>query len=148
MGRGEGRPRLLGIAARCAKGWNVVWRITPEDYAGRLGGVRAACEQVGRDPATFGLSVGLYGIAGRTEEEARATYERARAGFPGDAMHDETWATWRADTLSGSIDQIRERADAFAGLGATELIVSPWALPFTIVEPEQVDLFADALLDR
>jgi hypothetical protein len=63
-------------------------------------------------------------------------------------MHDETSATWRADTLSGSIGQIRERADAFAALGVTELIVSPWALPFTIAEPEQVDLFAEALLDR
>ena len=145
---GKGGPRLLDIAARSATGWNVVWRIAPEDYAGRLGGVRAACERAGRDPATFGLSVGLYGIAGRTEDEARAAFERAKTGFPGDAMHDETWATWRADTLSGSIGQIRERADAFAALGVTELIVSPWALPFTIAEPEQVDLFAEALLDR
>ena len=145
---GKGGPRLLDIAARSATGWNVVWRVTPEEYARRLGGVRAACEEVGRDPATFGLSVGLYGIAGRTEDEARAAFERARAGFPGDAMREETWASWRADTLSGSIRQIRERADAFAKLGVAELIVSPWALPFTIAEPEQVDLFAEALLDR
>jgi hypothetical protein len=26
--------------------------------------------------------------------------------------------------------------------------VSPWVLPFTIAEPAQVDLFAEALLDR
>jgi len=145
---GRGGPRLLRIAARSGAGWNVVWRITPEDYAGRLQGVRDACANAGRDPATFGLSVGFYGIAGRTEDEARATFERAKASFPGDAMHDETWESWRADTLSGSIEQIRERADAFAALGVNELIVSPWTLPFTIAEPEQVDLFAEALLPR
>jgi hypothetical protein len=63
-------------------------------------------------------------------------------------MRDETWSTWRADTLSGSVDQVRERADAFSGLGVTDLVVSPWALPFTIAEPEQVDLFAEALVGR
>jgi probable F420-dependent oxidoreductase len=145
---GKGGPRLLRAAARSGAGWNVVWRITPQDYAGRLQGVRDACATVGRDPATFGLSVGFYGIAGRTEDEARATFERAKAAFPGDAMREETWETWRADTLSGSIEQIRERADAFANLGANELIVSPWALPFTVAEPEQVALFAEALLQR
>jgi len=145
---GKGGPRLLRMAARSATGWNVVWRITPEDYAGRLQGVRDACAAAGRDPATFGLSVGFYAIAGRTEDEARATFERAKAAFPGDAMCDETWESWRADTMSGSIDQIRERAEMFAALGVDELIVSPWALPFTIAEPEQVDLFASALLQR
>ena len=145
---GKGGPRLLRLAARAATGWNVVWRIAPPDYAGRLQNVRNACAGADRDPATFGLSVGLYGIAGANEDDARATFERARAAFPGDAMREETWDSWRADTLSGSVEQIRERADAFAALGVTECIVSPWTLPFTIAEPEQVDLFAEALLDR
>ena len=47
--------------------------------------------------------------------------------------------------MSGSIEQVRERADAFAALGVSDLVVSPWALPFTIAEPEQLDLFAEAL---
>jgi alkanesulfonate monooxygenase SsuD/methylene tetrahydromethanopterin reductase-like flavin-dependent oxidoreductase (luciferase family) len=122
--------------------------MSPEDYAERLTDVRDACAAVGRDPATFGLSIGFYGIAGRTEDEARATFERAKAAFPGDAMREETWESWRADTLSGSIEQIRERSEAFAALGTDELIVSPWALPFSVIEPEQVDLFAEALLAR
>jgi hypothetical protein len=63
-------------------------------------------------------------------------------------MRAETWETWREDTLSGSVEQVRERADAFAGLGVGDLIVSPWTLPFTVAEPEQVDLFAEALLSR
>jgi probable F420-dependent oxidoreductase len=145
---GKGGPRLLRLAATAAAGWNTVWRMSPTAYAAALDDVRRACARADRDPATFGLSLGLYGIVGRTEPEARATFERARAGFPGDAMRAETWETWRADTLSGSIEQVRERADAFAGLGVGDLIVSPWTLPFTVAEPEQVDLFAEALLSR
>ena len=115
---GKGGPRLLRLAARSGD------RLE-RGVADRARGVRrASCDDVarsvcgeGRDPATFRRSVGLYGIAGATEDEARAAFERAKAGFPGDAMRDETWESWRADTLSGSIEQIRERADAFAALG-------------------------------
>ncbi|MEP6759136.1 MAG: LLM class flavin-dependent oxidoreductase [Actinomycetota bacterium] len=145
---GKGGPRLLRLAARSATGWSAVWRIEPVAYEASLERVRAACAEADRDPATFGLSIGLYGIAGRTEEEARATFERARAAFPGDAMREETWESWRADTLSGSLEQIRERAEAFGALGVGELIVSPWTLPFTVREPEQVGLFAEALIRR
>jgi alkanesulfonate monooxygenase SsuD/methylene tetrahydromethanopterin reductase-like flavin-dependent oxidoreductase (luciferase family) len=145
---GKGGPRLLAAAARWAHGWNTVWRMAPDGYADALAGVGEACAAVGRDPATFGLSLGLYGTVGRTDADAEAAFERARAAFPGDAMRGETWASWRSDTLSGSIEQVRARADAFAALGVTDLIVSPWALPFTIAEPEQVELFAEALVAR
>jgi alkanesulfonate monooxygenase SsuD/methylene tetrahydromethanopterin reductase-like flavin-dependent oxidoreductase (luciferase family) len=122
--------------------------MAPDAYADALGGVRDACSNAGRDRSTFGLSLGLYGTIGRTEQEAESAFERARASFPGDAMRDETWESWRADTLSGSIEQVRERADSFAALGVGDLVLSPWALPFTIAEPEQVDLFAEALVRR
>jgi alkanesulfonate monooxygenase SsuD/methylene tetrahydromethanopterin reductase-like flavin-dependent oxidoreductase (luciferase family) len=145
---GKGGPRLLRAAARWAHGWNTVWRMAPDAYADQVAAVRDACAAVERDPATFGLSIGLYGTIGRTEADAEAAFERARTTFPGDAMRDESWATWRDDTVSGSVDQVRERSDAFAALGVTDLVVSPWALPFTIAEAEQVDLFAEALVGR
>ncbi len=145
---GKGGPRLLRAAARWASGWNTVWRMAPDAYADVVVAVRDACAAVERDPATFRLSLGFYGSIGRTEADAEAAFERARAAFPGDAMRDETWASWRADTLSGSIDQVRDRVDAFVSLGVTDVIVSPWALPFTIAEPEQVELFAEALVGR
>jgi probable F420-dependent oxidoreductase len=142
---GKGGPRLLRAAARWAHGWNLVWRTSPDAYREAVAGVRDVCAEVGRDPATFGLSVGLYGIAGRTEEEARAIFERARGSFPGNAMREETWDSWRADTLSGSLDQIRERAAQLEDAGASDLIVSPWTLPFAVIDANQVDLFAEAL---
>ncbi len=59
---GKGGPRLLRAAARWARGgtWCGGWR--PNAYADQVGAVRDACAAAARDPATFGLSLGLYGI--------------------------------------------------------------------------------------
>jgi probable F420-dependent oxidoreductase len=143
---GKGGPRLLRLAARHADGWNVVWRMSPEAYARKVSDVRAACETEGRDPATFRLSVGLYSLIGEDEAAARAVFERGRAAAPGNAMADDDEETWRADTLSGTSEQILERIAAFETLGVEEIIVSPWVLPFAIHEPEQVELFAERVI--
>ncbi|MEP7059756.1 MAG: LLM class flavin-dependent oxidoreductase [Actinomycetota bacterium] len=143
---GKGGPRLLRLAATYAAGWNVVWRVAPGDYAGKVADVRAACERADRDPSTFRLSIGLYGVTGTDEGAAREAFERGRAAFPGGAMDTETWETWRADTLSGSPEQIIERVRAFEVLGVQEIVLSPWVLPFAAVEPEQVELFAERVI--
>ena len=143
---GKGGPRLLRLAARRADGWNVVWRISPEAYAPKVSDVRAACEAEDRDPATFGLSVGLYSLMGEDEAAARATFERGRAAAPGNAMAADDYESWRADTLSGTPEQVLERVGALESLGVREIIVSPWVLPFAIHEPEQVELFAERVI--
>jgi probable F420-dependent oxidoreductase len=143
---GKGGPRLLRLAARLADGWNTVWRMTPERYADKVADVRAACDAVGRDPAGFGLSIGLYSLIGEDEEAAMAAFERGRAAAPGDAMAADDYRSWRADTLSGTPEQILERVAAFESLGVRELIVSPWVLPFAIHEPHQVELFAEHVI--
>src|SRR5205809_3525407 len=83
---GMGGPRLLRLAARYATGWNVVWRVSPEDHAGRGADLAAACGREGRDPATFRRGGGLYGAIGRTGGDGRARLERARGPFPGQTM--------------------------------------------------------------
>jgi probable F420-dependent oxidoreductase len=143
---GKGGPRLLRLAARLADGWNVVWRMSPEAYGGKVSELRAACEAEGRDPSTFGLSVGLYSLIGEDEAAARAAFERGRAAAPGNSMAADDYATWFADTLSGTPEQILERVGAFEALGVREIIVSPWVLPFAIHEPEQVELFAERVI--
>lgn len=139
---GKGGPRLLRLAARLGAGWNVVWRVAPDTYAAKVADVREACESAGRDPSTFRLSVGFYGTVGSDEATARAAFERGRAAFPGDAMAGETWASWLADTLSGSPEQVVERVAAFEALGVEEIVLSPWVLPFTVMEEDQVEIFA------
>jgi probable F420-dependent oxidoreductase len=143
---GKGGPRLLRLAARFADGWNTVWRVSPEGYADKVADVRAACDAVERDPAGFGLSIGLYSLIGEDEEAAMAAFERGRAAAPGDAMAADDYRSWRADTLSGTPEQILERVAAFESLGVRELIVSPWVLPFAIHEPDQVELFAERVI--
>jgi probable F420-dependent oxidoreductase len=143
---GKGGPRLLRLAARHADGWNVVWRMSPEAYRDKVADVRRACEAVGRDPASFGLSVGLYSLIGEDEAAARAAFERGRAAAPGDAMAGDDRESWLADTLSGTPAQVLERVAAFEVLGVEEIVVAPWVLPFAIHEPEQVELFAEEVI--
>jgi alkanesulfonate monooxygenase SsuD/methylene tetrahydromethanopterin reductase-like flavin-dependent oxidoreductase (luciferase family) len=66
--------------------------------------------------------------------------------MPGDAMREETEASWRADTLSGTPDEVTERVRAFEALGVEEIVVAPWVLPFSVQEPEMVDLFAERVM--
>jgi len=143
---GKGGPRLLRLGARRADAWNVVWRMSPENYAPKVTDVKAACEAEDRDPATFGLSVGLYSLMGEDEAAAQAAFERGRAAAPGDAASGDDYGSWRADTLSGTPDQVLERVAAFEDLGVREIIVAPWVLPFAIHEPEQVELFAERVI--
>lgn len=143
---GKGGPRLLRLAARHADGWNVVWRMTPQDYAGKVDDVAAACEAEDRDPATFRRSIGLYALIAEDEAAAAALWERARTSMPGRALDDESWEDWRADTLSGTPEQVLERIAAFEALGVEELSVSPWVLPFALPEPEMLELIAERVI--
>jgi probable F420-dependent oxidoreductase len=143
---GKGGPRLLRLIARYADGWNVVWRVEPEDYAARAAAARAAFESAGRDPATLRLSVGLYTLVGADEVTARAAFERGRARFPGGAMDADTWESWRADTLSGTAEQVIERVRRFEEMGVEELVISPSVLPFSVDDPEILDVLAECVI--
>lgn len=143
---GKGGPRLLRLAARHADGWNAVWRWTPQAYGDRVAAARAACEVEGRDPSTFRLSVGLYSLLGETDGAFLEMFERGRSSMPGNAMRGETEASWRADTLSGTPEQVIERVRTFEALGVEEIVIAPWVLPFSVPEPEVVDLFAERVL--
>jgi len=143
---GKGGPRLLRLIAAYADGWNVVWRVDPRSYPARVEAARSAFEAAGRDPATLRLSVGLYSLVGDDEETARAAFDRGRARFPGDAMGDDTWASWRADTLSGSPEQVIERVRRFEELGVEELVISPSVLPFAVDDPASLDVLAEGVM--
>ena len=61
-------------------------------------------------------------------------------------MDADTWETWRADTLSGTPDQVIERVQRFEELGVEELVISPWVLPFAVDDPEALDVFAERVM--
>jgi probable F420-dependent oxidoreductase len=143
---GKGGERLLRLAASYAHGWNAAWRWTPDGFARRAAAAREACERVGRDPSSFHLSVGLYSLVGESEGAFRDVFRRARASMPGDALRDDTETTWLADTLSGTPDRVIDRVRLFEAIGVEEIVVAPWVLPFSLPEPEQLDLVAERVL--
>jgi probable F420-dependent oxidoreductase len=143
---GKGGPRLLRLAVRYGTGWNVVWRFEMAWYQRHVAAARRRCEDEGRDPSSFGLSVGFHTLLGENERAARAAFERGRAAMPGGAMDGDTYEGWRAETLSGTPDDAIEKVRALEGLGVEEVVVAPWVLPFAVPEPEQVELFAARVL--
>lgn len=143
---GKGGPRLLRIASRHADGWNAAWRWTPELYAERAAAARRACDRVGRDPATFRLSLGLFTVVGEDEADLRRRFELMGRRMPagvGDALGLDTL---RSECLAGTTDEVVERMAAFADLGVTELIVCPAPVWFALPDASMVDLFAERVL--
>jgi probable F420-dependent oxidoreductase len=67
-------PRMLRLTARYADSWNTAWHASPEKVSAAFDEMRAACADVGRDPATLGLTVSvpvafpeLGGVSSRSE---------------------------------------------------------------------------------
>ncbi len=143
---GKGGPRMLRLAASLADGWNVVWRVDPAGHAERILAAARACEKVDRDPSSLRSSIGFYSIVAETEAGARSAFEAWRSTFPGGAMAADTWESWCADTLSGSPEQAIERVGQMQDLGVQEIVVSPGVLPFTVLDPEMLDLIAERVI--
>lgn len=95
---GAGKPRMLRLTAEYADQWNTCWLGWPDDLPERKAKIDAACTEVGRDPATMALTVGVTVHVG---DEDRP--ERARA-------------------LSGSAEEVAAGLRAYADLGAKHLI--------------------------
>jgi probable F420-dependent oxidoreductase len=143
---GKGGPRLLRLAARHADGWNTVWRWTPEAYAGRAAAARDACERVGRDPATFRLSLGLYTIVGEDGSDVVRRYELMRERLPAGVVDAVPLDALRRDGLVGTPAEVLERLERFAALGVSDLVVGPAPVWFAMPDPSMLDLLADRVL--
>lgn len=65
-------PRMLRLTAEHADAWNTAWFGMPDDrLAQRLGAMRAACADAGRDPASLEVTVGITVKAEADEEWGR-----------------------------------------------------------------------------
>ncbi len=143
---GKGGPRLLGLVARLADGWNAAWRWTPETYAERVAAAREACERVGRDPATLRLSLGLFTVLGRDEADLERRYAVMAERLPAGVAGKMPLETLRRECLAGTPEQALERLGRFAELGVEELIVSPAPIWFALPDPSTLDLVAETII--
>jgi probable F420-dependent oxidoreductase len=141
-GKGD---RLLALIAACADGWNTCWVWTPEAYRERLEVLERACDAAGRDPATVTRSVGLYALCGEDERDLARRFERLRALTPAGVLDRTTLDEWRVGRLVGTIDEVREQAVGWSGLGVETIVVGPGAVPFAVTTVDDVELLAEAL---
>lgn len=145
---GKGGPRLMRVVAETADGWNTVWRWTPQAYAERLSVLRRACERVGRDVATVRLSVGLLCLVGIDDEDVRKRYEAFRAWAPGGALDGTSLEEFADGVLVGTPEECADRIREFESLGVERIILSFGPLPFSVADPEQIEIVAETVLPR
>ncbi len=111
---GSAGPRSAALAARWADEYNVL-HVDPQTAARSRDNLRAACEAIGRDPATLRLSMMSGFVIGADEADLRARAERLaeRQGSPVDL--DELAASWIVGTPDRVIERLGEYADAGVG---------------------------------
>lgn len=105
---GGGTQRTPRLAARFATEFNIAF-VTDDVIADRFAGVRAACEQAGRDPETLKLSVALTTIAGESVAELSRRAE---------AIGRDAASVHAPDLLSGTASDIATHVAALQDLGA------------------------------
>jgi probable F420-dependent oxidoreductase len=115
--RPEGPPILIGarshrmdrLAARYADVWNAAWPNRAEELVPRIADIDAACEEVGRDPASLQRSAGVM------------------VDLPGlGPSSNWLWATLVREPrhpLTGSVDEMAAGLRAYAALGITHIQV-------------------------
>jgi alkanesulfonate monooxygenase SsuD/methylene tetrahydromethanopterin reductase-like flavin-dependent oxidoreductase (luciferase family) len=112
---GAGGPRTIALAARHADIWSYYAqeRSEPAEFEPLVRMLVAACEEIGRDPATIGRSAGIF------VEPTDATGSEAMGlGVP----------------VRGSADQIADAIRAFTEVGVTQVECLLW--PTTIATLE------------
>lgn len=112
-------PRMLRLAAQYADLWNIGYMGKPETMAEPLARIGAACRQVGRDPATIGVTalIGLW-------------FPDLRAEKPG----------FFDNPLTGTVQEIATAMLGYADIGVQHLMFQ--CAPYT---PEARQRLAEAL---
>ena len=107
--------KMMTAAARHADIWSAYARTSslPEAFADMTSQLDRICEEVGRDPASIGRSVGVF-----VEPGDGHTAESAGFGPP----------------ISGSIAQITATIAAFADVGVTRVEVVAWPPKIDVLE--------------
>jgi F420-dependent oxidoreductase-like protein len=128
---GTGPRRTPNLAARFADEFNLPPFNPPDATAAAFARVCAACEEIGRDPATLELSVTLTTVCGAD----RAEVERRGAVSP---------AQFEAADLRGTPDEVAEQLAAYRDIGADRAYLRVLDLR----DVAHIELLGDAVLPR
>ncbi len=111
---GAKQPRMLRLVARYADQWNTAWLGQPDELAERLELIQNACADVGRDPATLDVTVGVQAVFPELGETFSMTEK----------------------PLTGSAEELAEAYHGYEEAGADHLIIFP--LPTGVETVERV----------
>lgn len=113
---GQGQARGVALAAAHANEYNYL-ALSPDEVKERRPLVRAACERLGRDPASLSLSVTVAVTVGddAADRERRVAAARAETG----TLMDERRSSW----IAGDGDALRERVAAYERAGIDRIIL-------------------------
>jgi F420-dependent oxidoreductase-like protein len=130
---GGGPRRTPALAARFATEFNTGFD-TPDVVAQRFDRVRAACREIGRDPAELTYSVALNTVVGRDDAEVAARADAVGAPLEG----------VRPKGLVGTPEQVVDRIGAYAAVGATRVYLQMWDL----ADLDHIELVAAEVMPR
>jgi alkanesulfonate monooxygenase SsuD/methylene tetrahydromethanopterin reductase-like flavin-dependent oxidoreductase (luciferase family) len=123
---GSAGPRAAQIAARWADEYNT-GAVDATECRRRRARLDAACEAVGRDPASLPLSVRMWLVTGRDEDELRARtrtlarWRRAPAATP-----EDLWTELRQSRgwIIGTVEAAAEALRALRAAGAERVVLA------------------------
>ncbi len=140
---GQGSPRTYRLAARYADEFNLS-SSGPDLARERFALVDAACEAIGRDPATITHSTMAGVLIGRTDAEIAARMTAAVEAF-GSGEDEQAWLDERLERwITGTPDQAREMVRRFADAGVERIMLQdmlPWDL-------DMIDVMGEVLVGR
>ena len=108
---GRGPKRTPAIAAKYCAGWNVPY-VSPAEYRQLNDRLDAACEAIGRDPATLERSINLAFHIGATASAAEAELQKINDQWGAEAERIT------AGALTGTADRAIERIAEYRAAGA------------------------------
>ena len=136
----EGSPRGLRIAARYADEFNLS-SSSPEIAVEKYAALNAACEAIGRDPATIARSVMAGVLIGRDEAELARRKSELLAAFGDETGGDAWFAAREPRWILGTPDAAKAMVQRFVDAGAERLMLQD----FIPRDLEMIDLMAEAL---
>jgi F420-dependent oxidoreductase-like protein len=139
---GQGSPRSYRIAARWADEFNLS-SSGPQRAREAYAAVDAACEAIGRDPASLARSTMAGVLVGRNEREVADRVAMATRAFGSE--DDGTWLEERLERwITGTPDEAREAVRRYAEAGVERIMLQvflPWDL-------DMIDVIGEALIGQ
>jgi alkanesulfonate monooxygenase SsuD/methylene tetrahydromethanopterin reductase-like flavin-dependent oxidoreductase (luciferase family) len=139
---GQGSPRSYRIAARWADEFNLS-SSGPQRAREAYAAVDAACEAIGRDPASLARSTMAGVLVGRNEREVADRVAMATRAFGSE--DDGTWLEERLERwITGTPDEAREGVRRFEAAGVERIMLQvflPWDL-------DMIDVIGEALIGQ